>query len=275
MSQPFDHSRFAWYPASLGGPGAVHNSSNQPRPPLQIPLRFFTVHYAGAGTNWLDFGDTAAELRGVELNHARPSGKPNEYNSASDSAGETWEYAGRFLAAHSGSPFNSTDWGHLALYGLEVLSESDAVGLIRGIRRARAQCVRAGYLTANHTVVAHGERRSTPCPGPLWSNRHWWGRITAPLTPVDFDQVAPLLPEPTPPSPPITLEDPDMAPTCFVTDTRVRGVFALVGGRWVPWLFPVPKGALHFTGDHVLTREQILADQGSVAAGLWRQRGGL
>jgi hypothetical protein len=235
MSQPFDHSRFAWYPASLGGPGAVHNSSNQPRPPLQIPLRFFTVHYAGAGTNWLDFGDTAAELRGVELNHARPSGKPNEYNSASDSAGETWEYAGRFLAAHSGSPFNSTDWGHLALYGLEVLSESDAVGLIRGIRRARAQCVRAGYLTANHTVVAHGERRSTPCPGPLWSNRHWWGRITAPLTPVDFDQVAPLLPPPLPPTP--IPEDDDMPrlvyiavppperwgnPWLYVSDTEVR-----------------------------------------------------
>lgn len=78
-------------------------------------------------------------------------------------------------------------------------------------------------------------------------------------------------PPPIPPPPPI--EDDDMTPTCYVTDTNIRGTFALVGGRWVPWLFPVPKDANHYTGDHAYTREQILVDQGELAAAMWRERG--
>lgn len=267
MTQPFDHSRFDWYPNSLGGPAVVANSNGTPRPPLRTPLRNFTVHYGGAGTNWLDLGDTAAELRGIELNHARPQGKPNEYNSASDSAAETWEYAGRFLAAHSGSPWNSTDWGHLAVYGLEVLSEADATNLIRGIRRARAQCVRAGYITADHAVHPHAARRRTSCPGPLWTNKAWWNRIVAPLTPVDFDQIAPTLPPPTPGGHSVFLKliRLDGAPAVYaqysggyktwIPDEATLGVFASLSGRGVevvssrplfrstgPILGPVPPG---------------------------------
>lgn len=200
MDQPFDHSRHDWYPPGFGGPAEVRGT-NGPRPALRTPLSTFGVHYGGAGTSWLDFGDTAAELRGIEVNHARPTGKPNEYNSASDSAAETWEYAGRFMAAHSAGN-NVTVWGHLTLYGLEVLSEADADGLILGVRRARAQCVHAGYITPAHLVLPHhllpGAR--TPCPGPLWTNKRWWARIIALLTPADFDQVEP----PPVVTPPIT-----------------------------------------------------------------------
>lgn len=227
MAQPFDHSRFAWYPPGYGGPGEVQGSSGAPRPALRIPLATFGVHYGGAGASWLDFGDTAAELRGVELNHARPSGKPNEYNSASDSASETWEYAGRFQAAHS-TGNNLTVWGHLCLYGLEVLTELQASGLIRGIRRARAQGVTAGYLTAAHLVLPHhllpGAR--TSCPGPLWTNKTWWARIIAPLTPADFDQVTPIPPPPIP----IPPEDTDMPRVCYILKPPAE--------RWgKPWLF--------------------------------------
>jgi hypothetical protein len=263
VTQPFDHSRFDWYPNSLGGPGQVSNADGSPRPTLTVPLRVFGVHYGGAGASWTDLGDTAVELRGVEMNHARPSGKPNEYNSASDSAGETWEYAGRFRAAHS-SGNNGTVWGHLVLYGLEQLTEAEADGLIRGVRRARAQCVTAGYITADHVVEPHNQLpgAQTSCPGPLWTNKQWWARIVAPLTPADFD---------IPTSPPPLQEDDDM-PVCFVTDTKLRGTFALCAGRWVPWLFPVPAGAPHFQGDHPWTREQILDHQGPNATGLWRER---
>lgn len=201
--QPFDHSRFDWYPAGLGGPGQVQRSDGSPRPALRTPLNIFGVHYGGAGTSWLDFGDTANELRGIELNHARPSGKPNEYNSANDSASETWGYAGPFEAAHS-SGNNATVWGHLVIYGLETLTEDQAQALIRGVRRARAQCVTAGYITPGHQVLPHqllpGAR--TSCPGPLWTNRRWWAQIVAPLTSADFDQPtphpAPLIPEENP-----------------------------------------------------------------------------
>ncbi len=213
MMQPFDHPRADWYPPGYGGPGQVQGSDGQPRPPLAVPLDTFGVHYGGAGASWLDKGDTAAELRGIELNHARPQGKPNEYNSASDSASETWEYAGRFRAAHS-SGNNSTTWGHLVIYGLEQLTEVDAHALIRGVRRARAQCVTAGYLTAGHHVDPHSglPGASTSCPGPLHTNARWWAQIVAPLTPADFDIVTP---NPPPPPPPPPLED-DMPRVCYI-----------------------------------------------------------
>lgn len=257
----FDHPREAWYPPGLGGAGQVSNANGTPRPPLETPLDVFAVHYGGAGASWTDPGDTAAELRGVELNHARPNGKPNEYNSASDAAGETWEYAGAYRAAHS-TGNNSTTWGHLTLYGLEVLTDDVAAGLIRGIRRTRAQCVAAGYLTDDHDVLPHRmlPGASTACPGPLYTTPRWWAQIVAPLTPADFDPTA----EP--------IGDPEMLPTCYLTETKLRGTFALAAGRWVPWLFPVPAGALHFTGEHAWTREQILTDQGPAAAALWRER---
>lgn len=205
MTTPFDHSRHDWYPPGYGGPGQVQGSNGQARPALKTPVDTFVVHYGGAGASWLDFGDTAAELRGIEVNHARPQGKPNEYNSASDSAAETWEYSGRYQAAHAAG--HNAKWGHLCLYGLEKLTDADADGLIRGIRRARAQGRLAGYLTADHAVVDHGglPGAKTSCPGPLRTNPVWWARITAPLTAADYGPA-----NPHPPSP--LIEEDDMRP---------------------------------------------------------------
>jgi hypothetical protein len=240
MMQPFDHPRADWYPPGYGGPGQVQGSDGQPRPPLAVPLDTFGVHYGGAGASWLDKGDTAAELRGIELNHARPQGKPNEYNSASDSASETWEYAGRFRAAHS-SGNNSTVWGHLVVYGLEQLSEVDAQALIRGIRRARAQCVTAGYLTAGHRVLPHSglPGASTSCPGPLHTNARWWAQVIAPLTPADFDIVTPNPPvDPIVPVPPVTGASPEGG-SVFHALIRLEGqtaVFAQYTGGYKVWI---------------------------------------
>jgi hypothetical protein len=221
MSSPFDFSRFDWYPDGLGGPGQVSMSDGRPRPALRTPLDTFAVHYGGAGTQWLDSGDTIEELRGVELNWARPNSKPNEYNSASDIDSETYEYAGPFRAAHSRGN-NDTVWGHLALYGLEQLTEDQAQALIAGIRKARMQAVRAGYVTANHEVKGHQELKgaSTGCPGPLFDNKRWWAQITAPLT---------TTPSATPPT--STEEDIFMLQlVSFIRPQRFRNVFAVT-----PW----------------------------------------
>lgn len=200
---PFDRSRFDWYPAGLCGPEVVCSSSGTPRPPLAVPLDVFMVHYGGAGS-WLDPGDTDTELAAVELYHARPNSKPNEYNSASDSEMVTWEYAGPFLAAHCAG-HNATTWGHLALLGLEPMSEAVAGRLIAGIRRARRQAVSAGYLTASHSVEPHSARRATGCPGPLHTNPVYWQAITAPLTesvsPMDTYVLTPPDPKREPLSP--------------------------------------------------------------------------
>jgi hypothetical protein len=227
MIDAFDFSRFDWYPAGLGGPGQVSMSDGRPRPALQTPLDTFAVHFGGAGTQWLDSGDTIQELRGVELNWARPNSKPNEYNSASDIDSQTWEYAGPFRAAHSRGN-NDTAWGHLALYGLEVLTEDQAQALIVGIRRTRMQCVKAGYVTASHTVKGHQELSGarTGCPGPLFTNKRWWAQITAPLTTV------------TPPPPPPTEDDDMLAVVSLIRPQGYANVFAVT-----PW------GARHLGGD--------------------------
>ena len=210
MTSPFDFSRFDWYPAGLGGPGQVSMSDGRPRPALACPLNTFGVHYAGAGSSWLDSGDTIDELLSVELNHARPSGKPNEYNSVSDIDSATFEYAGPYRAAHSGGN-NDTVWGHLTLYGLEVMTEDQATRLIVGIRRARRQAVAAGYLTPDHQVLGHQELAgaNTGCPGPLFTNKRWWAQITAPLS--TFTPPPPPLPQPAAPTAtPTETNDDDM-----------------------------------------------------------------
>lgn len=175
----FDRGRAAWYPPGLCSAEVVCDSNGQPRPRLATPLDTFVVHYGGAGS-WLDPGDTATELASIER-YARSAGKPNEYNSASDSESITWEYAGPYLAAHAGT-YNATTWGHLALLGLEELTDTAAVPLIEGIRRARRQAVAAGYLTPLHRVIPHSQIRATTCPGPLFSTAKYWAAIAAPLT---------------------------------------------------------------------------------------------
>jgi hypothetical protein len=201
MMSAFDRSRFDWYPAGFGGAAEVQGASGAPRPRLAVPLRTFTVHYTGAGTQWLDYGDTVPELRSIEQ-YARGVGKPNEYNSVSDSESVTWEYAGPFRAAHSAGE-NETAWGHLVLYGLEALTEAGAAALIAGVIKARVQCVKAGYLTPDHKVVPHCNMpgASTTCPGPLWTNTRWWAALSRPLVPADFGVVEPptvTLPEEDP-----------------------------------------------------------------------------
>ena len=220
----FDHSRHEWYP-TVRHDGVtftadkVVTSSGTPRPALPVPLTEFVVHYGGAGSSWLDFGDTARELAGVEAYHAIPNDKPNEYNSSSDSAAETWEYAGPYRGAHNGV-HNMRTWGHLALYGLERLDEADAAGLIAGIRRARRQLVDAGWLTWNHVVRPHSYYKQTSCPGPLATNSTWWNRIAAPLSSVEPK------PDPLPPGD-------DMQPIAphRNSDTRVFGGKGVVGGQ--------------------------------------------
>lgn len=199
MTQPFDRSRYDWYPTvTYNGvtftAAKVVNSDGSPRPALRTPLKVFTVHYGGAG-QWLDTGDTHLELAAIERNHAIPRKKPNEYNSASDTDMLTWEWAGRFRAAHSAGE-NETAWGHLAVLGLELPTEQEADKLIAGIRKARAQAVAAGYLTADHVVEPHQNMpgAQTSCPGPLYTVKRWWNRIIAPLTTTPDPTPTPIIP---------------------------------------------------------------------------------
>jgi hypothetical protein len=66
----------------------------------------------------------------------------------------------------------------------------------------------------------------------------------------------------------------DMKPAMFYVDTRMRGTFACVGGRWVSWPLGVPDGTdvPVYKGDHPWTRAQILHDQGPEGRRLWEDR---
>lgn len=124
---------------------------------------------------------------------------------------------------------------------------------IAAVRRRRQEInTRTGRLIPS---TSHRDLEPTTCPG---------AGIAA--------QAAAGMFEPSPIPNPQPKDDPTVPPTCYYTDTRIRGTFALVAGRWIPWLFTLPKGVPHHTGDHAHTREQVLHDQGPAAAELWRER---
>lgn len=187
----FDRQRADWYPTVMHGDvrhsaDRVISSDGSLRPRLRTPLDTMAIHYIGAGRGQMA-RNTVQVLANIERWHAIPNRKPNEYNSASDVNGVTWEYAGAFRAAHARG-HNDTAWGHLAVVGLDVPTQEQVEGLIRGIRRARTQLVAHGMLTRDHRVVAHAEIGTTNCPGAL-RTASWWQQIIAPL---------PSAPSPTP-----------------------------------------------------------------------------
>jgi hypothetical protein len=56
--------------------------------------------------------------------------------------------------------------------------------------------------------------------------------------------------------------------TQFVTDESLGGVFALVGGKWTPWLGATDT-APHIVVNHPLLRARILHDQGPAGSAAW------
>ena len=83
---------------------------------------------------------------------------------------------------------------------LTLINQGDR--LIAGIRRTRAILVNLGWLTRDHYVGPHAEIAAadhqhdhrlsgTPCPGPLWENKVWWSKLSAPLTDLELGIEAP------------------------------------------------------------------------------------
>ena len=186
-----DLTRTDWYPENskyLLDP--VSNSSWGARSRFKVPLSRMLIHYIGAG-RYMNRIDDGAILKSIEVNHARPNKKPNEYNSGSGINGQSCEYAGPWRAAHSSGKTNGISnnlawWGHLVFLGSpEVPTEEQADRLIEGILKSRRDLVAMGWLTPDHIVRAHrkapGLKTGTPCPGPLADNKDWWARISAPL----------------------------------------------------------------------------------------------
>lgn len=183
VSNVLDHSRTDWY----GADGPVTNNDGSLRRRI-TPVSEVVIHYGGAGTSWTDLGDSAQEIRNLQV-YAAGAKKTWEYNIVVDSAAETWEYAGEFQAAHNGSGNadgdfgNGTSLGILCLYGLEPIAGTTiADRFVEGVRKALRQAIAAGWLNPVHTIKRHGDVRllGTSCPGPV-GQPPYWGRLTAPL----------------------------------------------------------------------------------------------
>jgi hypothetical protein len=182
-----DLMRTDWYPATTKFTlDPVTTSNGTARTRLKLPLSRMLIHYIGAG-RFLNRTDDGAILKSVEVNHARPKSKPNEYNSGSGISGKCCEYAGPWRAAHSsgktdGVANNLVWWGHVVFLGSpEVPTEDEAQQLIEGVLRSRRTLVDMGWLTPDHIVAPHSLTTPTPCPGPLFDNKTWWAKLSAPL----------------------------------------------------------------------------------------------
>lgn len=136
-------------------------------------------------------------------------------------------------------------------------TDADLEGIAWGI----AWGIDNGWSSRDTQILGHRDNprhpNATACPGD-----HLYVRLP------DIRFLISLIMNATPVPP----EEDDMRPTCFHEDTRLNGVFANVGGRWIPWLGSRPADIPYFKGDHPWTREQILHDQGPEAETLWRQR---
>lgn len=228
MTDILDHSRTEWHPTGA----AVLDSNGNPRPRLNLPLDWATVHWGGAG-GFSDPGDTITELRNLDFwaTNVREPPTPNEYNVVVDSESRTWEYAGPFQAAHS------LGENHLALGILALAGPSDDLinlpnvraRYVHGIRRARWQAVQLGWLTPGHRLDPHFRMpgASTQCPGPL-AEPATWAEISAPVL---IDPDTPI----TPPDPPPPDEE-----TSIMRDARI----ILCDNHWFLWLPAVNRKQL-------------------------------
>ncbi len=242
-----------------GLPVEVRTSSGGLRPPLSNE-RWMTAHYTG---NNIDYtGKDAAEIA-RQIQRVFSASKPFEYNYVigHEDDDRIIEFAGKFQAAHSGGE-NGDSFGVLFLLGV---GEEITDLMIDKWRWLRDVLIADGSLSPNVEQLQHRQmpKAATACPGASIIRR--WPEFLLP-----YHEAPPVIAPTTIPT--ITEED-DMKPTIIITDTRLAGVFANIGGRWVPWLGdPKPAGVPTWTGDHPWTRAQILHDQGLEGAALWKAR---
>jgi N-acetylmuramoyl-L-alanine amidase len=166
------HSR-----AEVFGAQLPTSSSGAPRPKLVNPT-YLTIHYTGTSVPWGDPNDTAAEIRSIQ-DYAGPAGKGWEYNDVIDQAGDVWEYAGDYQAAHSAGE-NPVARGVLLLLGT---TEAPSDAMVAGVRWLRWHLVTTGRLSPVHSMRPHREMpgAATACPGPLVMRR--WDEFAAPWQP--------------------------------------------------------------------------------------------
>lgn len=200
MTAPVVLSREDW-----GADPVVRSSDGTPRPPVDAPARWLTVHYTG-NTNPLWTADRAAVVaaqQGLER-FASGAGKPNEYNwclYCAAGVGYVVEYAGIWRAAHSADE-NQEAVGVLFWLGVDQEAPDAMVDAYRYLRDQMLTAMGAIGPATAQTPHCDMPGAATPCPGPVLDR---WADLLQPY------QGAP--------SPPTVTEDP-MAELWRTSDNR-------------------------------------------------------
>ncbi len=155
-----------------------HNNNGTPRPIMADDRPILAIHYTGVNVQYGDPGDTAAELRNLQ-NVALNLGKSFEYNYLIDQAGEVWEYAGDYRAAHS-TGNNDLAIGVLIWNGV---AEPVTDAQVLAVRWLRWYLQERHRLAADARTLPHKElpNAATACPGTLVMAR--WGEFLVPYIP--------------------------------------------------------------------------------------------
>ena len=146
--------------SAIWGDVPVLSSEGVPRPPLNRPAEWLTVHYTGNDVRYAG-RDQIAELK--HLQDVMAATKPWEYNFVFFHDGRVAEYAGFFRAAHSEDE-NDLALGCLFLNGIdEPLTDAQ----VDAFRRFRQDLRRDGDLVDVPRITPHKDMpdASTACPG--------------------------------------------------------------------------------------------------------------
>lgn len=163
-----------------GADPVVRSSDGSPRPPVDAPARWLTVHYTG-NTNPLWTADRAAVIaaqQGLER-FAAGAAKPNEYNWCVYAAGGVpyvVEYAGIYRAAHSADE-NQEAVGVLFWLGVNQECPDAMIDAYRYLRDLMLTAMGAVSAATAQTPHCDMPGAATPCPGPVLDR---WADLLAP-----------------------------------------------------------------------------------------------
>lgn len=130
------------------------------RPVLQLNRGLIVAHYTGSKTKY--HGWSVSQVMKLILSINR--WKANEYNYVIDWAGNIYEFAGEYQAAHA-KGYNATGYGVLLLNGIgEPMTDAQ----MASFHFLFGCLLWNGRVSSAPIVVGHKEIAATACPGAAY-----------------------------------------------------------------------------------------------------------
>lgn len=176
----------------IGLPTRVLSSDGSPRPRLADSLPGVTIHYTGSPRKYAYTSVEAVMSAIREIQSTFAKTKPFEYNYVFSQAGDVYEYAGDYRAAHAdhgnaaSAGLNNLWYGYLLLNGI---GEPLTNGQIEAVEWWRSEQIGRGRLVGNCQTVPHYlmPGASTVCPGT--AIRPDFAKLLTPYNPDEDDVI--------------------------------------------------------------------------------------